>query len=86
MTSLSLSTLLNNAMHFNTEDALLYRTAKRVCMLFKEQGIRYYIVGGYALIFHGVIRNTMDVDIIVHEQDFPKAIEVRSFYSPNSVK
>ena len=81
MTSLSLSTLLDNAMHFNAKDGLLCQTAERFTVLFKEQGIRYYIVGGFALIIHGLIRNTIDVDIIVYEQDFSTAIEVRPFFS-----
>jgi hypothetical protein len=38
--------------------------------------IAYYIVGGYALIHHGVVRNTTDVDLIVAEKDFGRAAKV----------
>ena len=74
MTSLSFSDIFHNPMYFNTRDGLLYRTAVRFSTLFKKNSIRYYIVGEYALIFHQ--RNTMDIDIIVHEDDFQKAIQV----------
>ncbi|CAF1267101.1 unnamed protein product [Rotaria sordida] len=63
-------------MHFNSHDGLLYRTAIRFSTLFKVNNVRYYIVGGYALIFHEMVRNTMDIDIIVNEDDFQKGIQI----------
>jgi hypothetical protein len=86
MTSLSFSDILHNSMHFNTRDGQLYRTAVRFSILFHKHSIRYYILGGYALIFHGMVRNTMDIDIIVHEDDFQKATQVSLiFYSFNKI-
>jgi len=76
MTSLTFSDILHNSMHFNTRDGQLYRTAVRFSILFHKHSIRYYILGGYALIFHGMVRNTMDIDIIVHEDDFQKATQI----------
>ena len=36
-----------------------------VCRLLNTAGVRYVIVGGFALAFHGVIRATKDVDILI---------------------
>ena len=77
MTSLSFQDIFANAMCFHTRDGLLYKTAARFGGLFQTNSIRYFIVGGYALIHHGVVRNTTDVDLIVHESDFCQAIQVR---------
>ena len=76
MTSLSFPDIFLNAMHFNSDDALLRRTCNLFCGEFLHQQIRYFIIGGFALIFHGFIRNTMDVDIVVDENDFQKAVDV----------
>jgi hypothetical protein len=86
MTCLTFTDIFINAMHFNDENGLLYKTCSQFCANFKENNIRYYIVGGYALIYHKVVRNTMDVDIIVHENDFKKAISVSTIiYSFNKI-
>lgn len=41
----------------------------RVCALLNQQGVRYLVVGGHALILHGLVRTTADVDILVEESD-----------------
>ena len=46
----------------------------------KKKQIGFYIVGGYALIHHKMVRNTMDVDVIVHEKDFAKTSQVYFLY------
>jgi hypothetical protein len=84
MTSLSFSDIFQNSMYFNTRDGLLYRTAVRFSTLFKQNDVRYYIVGGYALIYHQMVRNTMDIDAIIHENDFQKAAHVSSICYPFS--
>ncbi len=33
---------------------------------FERQKLKYAIVGGYALAIHGIVRATMDVDIVLH--------------------
>lgn len=38
----------------------------KVTEAFREQNIKYAIVGGYAVAFHGALRGTVDVDILVH--------------------
>jgi hypothetical protein len=35
----------------------------RVCQAFVEKGLRYAVVGGYAVALHGAVRGTVDVDI-----------------------
>ncbi|UJR29846.1 hypothetical protein I4U23_017389 [Adineta vaga] len=55
---------------------LLRRTCSLFCPQFYDNQIRYFTVGGYALIFHRFVRNTMDIDIVVHEDDFQKATEI----------
>lgn len=41
----------------------------KVCALLNQQGTRYLVVGGHALILHGLVRTTADVDILVEESD-----------------
>jgi predicted nucleotidyltransferase len=37
----------------------------RVCSLLNQEGARYLVVGGHAVILHGLIRTTEDVDILI---------------------
>jgi len=76
MTSLSFADIFTNAMEFTEDHALLRRTCSSFCPQFNSKNLRYMIVGGYALIFHKYIRNTMDVDILIHEDDFEEAKQV----------
>lgn len=39
----------------------------KVCRLLNEHGAKYLIVGAQALILHGYVRNTHDVDILIPE-------------------
>lgn len=41
----------------------------KVCALLNRHGARYLVVGGHALILHGMVRTTADVDILVEESD-----------------
>lgn len=36
-----------------------------VCQALAAQGVRYALVGGYAVALHGAVRGTVDVDIVV---------------------
>ena len=36
-----------------------------VCRLLNDAGVRYVVVGGFALALHGVVRATKDVDILI---------------------
>jgi hypothetical protein len=44
----------------------------RVTGAFNEVGLKYAVVGGYALSLHGVVRGTVDIDFVIPltEQDF----------------
>lgn len=37
-----------------------------VCIALDQAGVRYAIVGGYAVALHGAVRGTMDVDIVIN--------------------
>jgi len=41
----------------------------RVCSLLNKHGARYLVVGGRALILHGIVRLTEDVDILIEETE-----------------
>ena len=38
----------------------------KVCLALEQNGVRYAIVGGYAVALHGAVRGTMDVDIAIN--------------------
>ena len=38
---------------------------ERVCAALRDVGVRYAIVGGYAVALHGVVRGTIDIDLVV---------------------
>ncbi len=37
-----------------------------LCLTLDKAGVRYAIVGGYAVALHGAVRGTMDVDIVIN--------------------
>ncbi|HMJ66590.1 MAG TPA: nucleotidyl transferase AbiEii/AbiGii toxin family protein [Candidatus Binatia bacterium] len=41
----------------------------RVCSLLNAERAKYLIVGGHALILHGLVRATEDVDILIESSD-----------------
>jgi hypothetical protein len=44
---------------------------KLVCTFLNEEGVVYVVVGGLAVLFYGIPRTTMDIDIII-AMDMPK--------------
>ena len=48
---------------------------ERVCGVLNQSGVRYVIVGGYAVALHGAIRGTLDIDIALRwtKHDLVKA-------------
>ena len=38
---------------------------EQVCQALAEHGVRYALVGGYAVALHGAVRGTVDVDLVV---------------------
>ena len=45
--------------------AATYRDVREVARLLEEEGVRYALIGGYALALQGIVRLTEDVDILV---------------------
>jgi predicted nucleotidyltransferase len=41
----------------------------RVCSLLNAAGAKYFVIGGRAVILHGLIRTTQDVDILIEESE-----------------
>lgn len=37
----------------------------RICLALEAAGVRYALVGGYAVALHGAVRGTVDVDVIL---------------------
>lgn len=38
----------------------------KVCVALEKAGVRYAVVGGYAVALHGAVRGTMDVDVAIN--------------------
>jgi hypothetical protein len=38
---------------------------EKVCRALTDRGVRYALVGGYAVSFHGAVRGTVDIDVVV---------------------
>ena len=38
---------------------------EKICTALREAGVRYAIAGGYAVALHGVVRGTIDVDLVL---------------------
>jgi hypothetical protein len=38
---------------------------EKVCQALASHGVRYALVGGYAVALHGAVRGTVDIDIVV---------------------
>lgn len=39
---------------------------EKVCAALRDAGIRYAIVGGYAVALHGAVRGTVDLDVVLN--------------------
>ena len=37
----------------------------RICTALNDAGVRYAVVGGYAVALHGAVRGTLDIDIVI---------------------
>ena len=38
---------------------------EKICVALREVGVRYAVVGGYAVALHGAVRGTIDVDVVL---------------------
>ena len=39
---------------------------EKVCGALRDAGVRYAVVGGYAVALHGAVRGTLDIDVALH--------------------
>jgi len=53
--------------------SLLLDTARRLQGLFTAEGIPYVIIGGLAVVRNGAVRTTIDVDVLLRREDWPRA-------------
>ena len=37
---------------------------ERICAALRDSGLRYAVVGGYAVALHGAVRGTVDIDLV----------------------
>ncbi len=49
---------------------------QKLITLFKEQNVRYALIGGFALGFWGVTRASLDIDFIVNKEDMEKVHKI----------
>lgn len=38
----------------------------RICFALQQAGVRYAVVGGYAVALHGAVRGTVDIDFVIN--------------------
>jgi phage replication-related protein YjqB (UPF0714/DUF867 family) len=46
----------------------LAKDFKELLRSLNENGVRYLLIGGYAVVLHGYVRNTNDLDIVVSDE------------------
>ena len=52
------------------------KTVKEILSPFTKKGIDYCIIGGLAVIAHGIRRGTSDFDIVISEKNIEKALKI----------
>jgi hypothetical protein len=40
-----------------------------LCRALEREGVRYVLIGGFAVILHGYVRSTKDIDLLVDPSD-----------------
>jgi predicted nucleotidyltransferase len=66
----------------------LARDFKELLKSLNENGVKYLLIGGYAVVLHGYVRNTVDLDIAVSDdvenaRRIVKALNEFGLTSPN---
>ena len=64
---------LQNASRFFMKDDPVHHTLKNICGRLQDLDIDYAVVGGMALVAHGYIRTTVDVDILLNQDGLKRA-------------
>jgi hypothetical protein len=62
--------ILENNGDFST--APLYAAARRLQKRLEEEGVTYAVVGGLAVVRNGAVRTTVDIDILVAEEEWTR--------------
>ena len=57
-------------------------TLEKICEALRDAGVRYAIVGGHAVALHGVVRGTLDIDVVVR---WTRATLVRAEAALNAI-
>jgi|SRR3989338_3726020 len=59
----------------------------KICKSLNEQGVKYLLIGGFAVILHGFIRGTKDIDFLVDssEENIRKAKKALSILPDNAI-
>ncbi|MEA2076055.1 MAG: nucleotidyltransferase [Euryarchaeota archaeon] len=55
---------------------------KLICTFLNKEGVEYVVVGGLAVLFYGIPRTTMDIDLII-AMDMPKVKRFVEFLNEN---
>ena len=55
---------------------------EKICGALRNAGVRYAIVGGHAVALHGVVRGTLDIDVVVR---WTRATLVRAEAALNAI-
>lgn len=57
-------------------------TLEKICGALREAGVHYAVVGGHAVALHGVVRGTLDIDVVVR---WTRATLVRTEAALNTI-
>ncbi len=48
-----------------------------LCRALGEEGVRYLLIGGFAVVLHGFVRTTKDIDLLVDHRERIRRLPVR---------
>lgn len=59
----------------------------KICRSLNDQGVQYILIGGFAVIFHGFVRGTKDIDFLVNpsEENINKLKQAMSILEDNAI-
>jgi len=73
----------NSSQWVKNQTMNLLKRLSDICSRFGSSGVKYVVIGGWAVILHGFSRTTEDIDIIVEktEDNFERLKKVPERYS-----
>lgn len=59
----------------------------KICRSLNDQGVQYILIGGFAVILHGFVRGTKDIDLLVNpaEENVHKLKKAMSILEDNAI-